>query len=72
VAQRTAVYVREHPGADGQELTDHVDSGGSKQLNLDGRDKAIADGLVRQEQCSPDCELCERWFYRRWHYWPPE
>jgi hypothetical protein len=33
IARRTADYVREHPGADGQELTDNVDDGGWKENN---------------------------------------
>lgn len=57
VAHRTAAYVAEHPGADGQELTDHVESR-SKGQNLGGRAKAVELGLIREEPCGPACPVC--------------
>ncbi|MQA05295.1 MAG: AAA family ATPase [Streptosporangiales bacterium] len=70
VAALTAAYVREHPGADGQELTDNVDSGGLKPLNLQGRTKALENGWVREEKCTSACTRCSRPHHRRTHYWP--
>jgi len=62
--------VREHPGADGQQLTDNVDDGGWKENNLKGRAKAVELGLIRKERCTPGCSLCKKSHPRRSHYWP--
>lgn len=70
VAERTAVHVREHPGVDGQALTDGIEAS-SKEVNLEGRRRAVSLGLVREELCSPACSLCSRPHHRRRHYWPP-
>lgn len=72
VAHRHAAYVREHPGVDGQALTDNVDAGGWKERSLAGRAKAIELGLIREQRCGPGCTVCERPHNRRRHYWPPE
>lgn len=69
-AQRTAAYVREHPGADGQELSDHVESF-SKGQNLEGRSRAVDLGLIREEPCGSGCGVCDSPHHRRRHYWPP-
>ncbi|KRC89496.1 hypothetical protein ASE25_07825 [Terrabacter sp. Root85] len=71
VALRTAAYVAEHPGAHGQELTDNIEAG-SKALNLEGRALALDRGLVREEKCLTDCNLCDKPYYRRLHYWPAD
>ncbi len=70
VAHRHAAYVQEHPGVDGQALTDNVDAGGWKQRSLDGRARAIELGLIREENCTPGCSVCEKHHHRRRHYWP--
>lgn len=70
IAQRTAAYVREHPGADGQQLTDNVEDGGWKANNLKGRAKALELGLIREERCTSGCSLCPSPHHRRRHYWP--
>lgn len=71
IAQRHAAYVKEHPGVDGQKLTDNVDAGGWKQRSLEGRARAVELGLVREEKCGNDCSICEKPHHRRLHYWPP-
>jgi len=68
VAHRTAAYVKEHLGAGGQELTDHVESS-SKGQNLAGRSRAVELGLIREERCGSECSLCEKPHYRRRHYY---
>lgn len=69
VAELIDAYVREHPGAHGQELTDNVDCG-SKDANLDGRSKAVENGWISEQKCGHGCTLCERPHHRRVHYWP--
>lgn len=70
VAHRHAAYVQEHPGVDGQALTDNVDAGGWKQRSLDGRARAVELGLIRAENCGPGCSVCEEPHHKRSHYWP--
>ncbi|KAB2806924.1 AAA family ATPase [Pimelobacter simplex] len=70
IAHRTAEYVREHPGADGEELTKNVEDGGWKENNLKGRAKALDLGLIRKEQCRSGCQHCKRPHPRRSHYYP--
>lgn len=68
IAKHTAEYVRLHPGAHGQELSDNI-SPESKPMSLEGRRRAVALGLIREERCSDSCSICERPHYRRRHYW---
>ncbi|HEU5025240.1 MAG TPA: AAA family ATPase [Spirillospora sp.] len=66
------LYVTEHPGADGQELTDNVDCG-TKGWNLAARTRAVDMGLIVEKQCRPGCKVCTskgiRSHHRRSHYW---
>jgi hypothetical protein len=69
IAELTAAYVREHPGAHGEELSQNVEDGGWKENNLKGRSKAIALGLIREERCGSGCTICKSPHHRRRHYY---
>lgn len=70
IAHRTAEYVREHPGAHGEELSQNVEDGGWKDNNLKGRGKALDLGLIRKEPCRPGCQHCKKSHHKRSHYYP--
>ncbi|SNS11474.1 AAA domain-containing protein [Actinomadura meyerae] len=72
-AGKIMLYVTEHPGAHGAELTDNVDCG-SKGMNLAGRTRAVNMELLVETKCGQNCRACAKAglkpYYRRLHYWP--
>lgn len=71
LTDRLVAYVREHPGVDGQALTNEVPAS-SKQASLGARDRAVERGLIRKEQCGEGRCQCEKPHHRRSHYWSVE